>query len=105
MKKKYYKSAKPFFKKILKNPEIRIRYEEEKIKTDIGFMVRKARKNALLTQRELAEKIGTSQSAIARLEGGHDLRTPSFSLLFRIACVCGCALEFGFVFEKENIVA
>ena len=37
---------------------------------------------------------------IARLEGGHDLRTPSLSLLSRIAGVCGGILEFGFVFKN-----
>ena len=100
MKKKHYKSAKPFFKKILEDPEIRIKYEEEKAKTEIALMVKRARKNALLTQRELAEKIGTSQSVIARLEGGHDLRTPSLSLLSRIAGVCGGILELGFVFKE-----
>lgn len=105
MKKKYYKSAKPFFKKILKYPEIRIKYEEEKVKSEIALMVKKARKNALLTQHQLAEKIGTSQSVIARLEGGHDLRIPSLSLLSRIACVCGGILEFGFVFKNTYKVS
>ncbi len=35
--KKSYKSAKPFFQKILKNKEVRIQFEEEKSKTEIAY--------------------------------------------------------------------
>ena len=102
MKKKNYKSANPFFKKLLKNPEIRIKYEEEKVKSEIAFMVKNTREKMGLTQAELAEKVGTSQSVIARLEGGNDTRTPSLSLLSRIARSCGAILEFGFSFKRTN---
>ena len=47
---------------------------------------------------ELAEKVGTSQSVIARLESGSDVRTPSLSLLARIATACNAEFEFGFKF-------
>lgn len=53
-------------------------------------VVREARKRAGLTQRELAGRAGTTQSAIARLESG---RTgPSFELVRRLVGLCGYRL-------------
>ena len=65
-------------------------------------MVKSTREKMGLTQAELAEKVGTSQSVITRLEGGSDTRTPSLSLLSRIAQSCGAILEFGFSFKRTN---
>jgi len=100
--KKHYRSAKPFFQKILKDKDIRIQFEEEKSKTDIAHAVRTARMKADLTQVQLAKLVGTSQSVIARLEGGSDKRVPSISLLARIAAACGAHFEFGFNFSKAS---
>lgn len=100
--KKHYRSAKPFFQKILKDKDIRIQFEEEKSKTDIAHAVRTARMKADLTQVQLAKLIGTSQSVIARLEGGTDKRVPSIPLLARIAAACGAHFEFGFNFSKAS---
>lgn len=98
--KKPYKPAKPFFQKLLKDQEIRIHFEEEKAKTEIAHAVRTARMKAGLTQSELAQRIGTTQSVIARLEGGADKRVPSIPLLARIAAACGAHFEVGFSFAK-----
>ena len=46
-----------------------------------------ARLAAGLTQKELAEQMGTSQAAIARLEGGS--RMPSVRTLHRLAVILG----------------
>jgi ribosome-binding protein aMBF1 (putative translation factor) len=97
-KKKTYVSAEPFFKKAMKNPTLRIFYEEEMAKMKIATVVRNARVHAHLTQAALAKKIGTSQSMIARLESGEDERTPTLPLLARIATTCGGKLELGFNF-------
>lgn len=99
-KKTTIKSAAPFFERLLKDPEIRIRYEEERAKTSIALVVKEARSRAGLTQVQLARKIGTTQSVIARLEGGADRRVPSLSLLARIAAACHGELEFGFKFKR-----
>ena len=100
--KKPYRSAKPFFQKLLKDREIRIHFEEEKSKTEIAHAVRTARMRADLTQAELAKLIGTTQSVIARREGGSDKRVPSIPLLARIAAACGAHFEFGFTFSKVS---
>lgn len=46
-----------------------------------------ARIAAGLTQRQLAERMGTSQSAIARLESGNQM--PTLDTLYRLAMVMG----------------
>ncbi|MCA1712723.1 MAG: helix-turn-helix domain-containing protein [Actinobacteria bacterium] len=50
-------------------------------------LVREARRRAGLTQRELAERAGTTQSAIARLESGKT--SPSFDTVRRLLRLCG----------------
>ncbi len=101
-KKKAYRSARPFFEKILKDPETRILFEEERSKTEIAHMVRAARLKSGLTQSELARKIGSSQSALARLESGMDKRMPTLALLARIAAACNADFEFGFKFHRAS---
>lgn len=54
-------------------------------------LVREARKRAGLTQRELGERAGTTQSAIARLENGRT--TPSFDTVTRLVRACGLDLN------------
>jgi transcriptional regulator with XRE-family HTH domain len=58
----------------------------------IGYdLVREARRRAGLSQRELAERAGTTQSAIARLETGRS--TPSFDNVLRLVRLCGLDLD------------
>ena len=54
-------------------------------------LVREARRRAGLSQRQLAERAGTTQSAIARLETGRS--TPSFDTVLRLARLCGFDLD------------
>src|SRR6476469_3636064 len=54
-------------------------------------LVREARRRADLTQRELAERAGTTQSAIARLESGRT--SPSFDQVVRLIRLCGFRLD------------
>ena len=51
-----------------------------------------ARKNAGLTQQELAERIGANKGYVSRLERG--LTIPTVSTLYRIAAAMGLALFF-----------
>lgn len=50
-------------------------------------LIREARRRAGMTQRELAELAGTTQSAIARLESGRT--SPSFDTVRRMMRLCG----------------
>jgi transcriptional regulator with XRE-family HTH domain len=55
-----------------------------------GWLVREARRRGNLTQAELAARLGTTQSAVARLERGGS--APSLERLSRIARACGLEL-------------
>ena len=59
---------------------------------DLALLVREIRENAALTQIELAKKVGTTQSVIARLE---DAQYTGYSLtmLERVAAACGVPLK------------
>ena len=103
-KRKAYRSARPFVEKLLKDPEIKIYFEEERSKTEIASAVRDARIHAGLTQIELAEKADTTQAVISRIESGTDSRVPSLALLSRIAAACKAKLMFGFDFKKPVTV-
>lgn len=81
--------------RLLENPEVGEEYA--KADTEFGLIeaMITARREAKLTQAELAEKIGTTQSAIARLEAGRV--SPSISTLRRYAEATGHHLQVGFV--------
>jgi ribosome-binding protein aMBF1 (putative translation factor) len=59
---------------------------------DLALLVREMREDAGLTQAELARKVDTTQSVIARLEGA-EYTGHSLSMLERIAAACGVALK------------
>lgn len=101
MRKKMYRPARPFINKLLKDPEIRVLFEEERAKTLIADAVRTARIRAGLTQVELAKRADTTQTVISRIESGSDSRIPSLALLARIAGACKAQLTFGFSFSKR----
>ncbi|WP_310571704.1 helix-turn-helix transcriptional regulator [Gemmatimonas sp.] len=57
----------------------------------IGELVQELRRQAQLTQRELAERVGTSQSAIAKLEQGES--NPTIGTIERCAEAAGFAVK------------
>jgi DNA-binding XRE family transcriptional regulator len=59
---------------------------------DLALLVREMREEASLTQVELARKVGTTQSAIARLEDA-EYTAHSLPMLERIAVACGMNLK------------
>ena len=59
---------------------------------DLALLVREMREDSGLTQAELARKVGTTQSVIARLEDA-EYSGRSLSMLERIATACGVALK------------
>jgi ribosome-binding protein aMBF1 (putative translation factor) len=63
---------------------------------EIAEMIHQLREEAGLTQRELAERVGTSASVICRLEDA-DYEGHSMSLLRRVAEAVGKRVEVRFV--------
>ena len=70
-------------KRLLKNPRIRHAYDELEPEFAIITLLIRARLRKRLSQRELAERVGTKQSAISRLESG--TYNPSLSFLYKVA--------------------
>ena len=60
----------------------------------------KARAEQGLTQAQVAEKIGTTQSAVARMESGRGKHSPSLETLSKYADALGCRLEVKLVRKR-----
>jgi len=73
--------------RLLANPEVQAEYDALAPEFEISAELVRARLRAGLSQAELAVRMGTSQSAIARLESGQSL--PSTKTLLRYAEATG----------------
>lgn len=78
-------------REMLQDPEIRREYERLGPEFELIRSLIEARNRAGLTQAQLAERMGTTQSVIARLEGGRS--TPTWSTLRRYAEATGSRLH------------
>ena len=63
----------------------------------------KARADQGLTQAQVAEKIGTTQSAVARMESGRGKHSPSLATLSRYAEALGCKLQVKLVRKRGKV--
>jgi len=72
-----------------------VKAEYENLADEFAFLDEflKARSAAGITQAEAAKRIGTTQSAIARLESGRGTHSPSLATLQKYANALGCRLE------------
>lgn len=79
----------------LRNPEFADRFARAGEAWDIALQIAAAREQAGLSQRELAERVGTTQQQISRLESpnyeGHSL-----SMLRRVAQALDARVRFSF---------
>lgn len=79
-------------RRVASSPSLRTAIEEHKLSSRIAEMILAERTRAGLTQKGLADRVGTTQSVISRLEdadyGGHSL-----AMLQRIAEALGLRLE------------
>src|SRR4051812_15502001 len=87
-------SLKILRKKLLKNPAVRREYDALEEEFALILEVAKARQRAGLSQAELARRMKTTQSTIARLESGRGL--PSTRTLGRFAKATGHRLKISF---------
>jgi ribosome-binding protein aMBF1 (putative translation factor) len=81
-------------KKWMKNKEYRKAYEDLAPEFALAHAVIGARVSAGLTQEQLAQRMDTTQSVIARLEGGRT--RPSTHTLERLATATGTRLRISF---------
>jgi ribosome-binding protein aMBF1 (putative translation factor) len=78
------------------SPELRRLTEEARVNAAVAQLIYTARNQAGLSQAELAERIGTRQSVISRLEDA-DYEGHSLSTLHRIAAALGQCVEIRFL--------
>jgi transcriptional regulator with XRE-family HTH domain len=92
-----------FVAKLLSDPEVKAEYDAMEDEFALFDEFLKARRNAGLTQAEVAARMGTKPPAVARIEagGGSKKHSPSVATLRRYAKAVGCKLKIELVPEPR----
>jgi ribosome-binding protein aMBF1 (putative translation factor) len=81
--------------KLLSDPEVKAEYDRlGPIYSVVGELI-EARQSAGLTQAEVAQRMGTTQSVVARLESARHM--PTFDMVARYAAAIGRRLDIHLV--------
>jgi ribosome-binding protein aMBF1 (putative translation factor) len=94
-KKITYPSFEQYLAQQMKNKAFRRAYEEESHRLEIAYKILQLRKEHRLSQKELARKLDTTQSVVARIETGQQNLTTD--TLQKIASVFDRDLRIEFV--------
>ncbi|MEK7480074.1 MAG: helix-turn-helix transcriptional regulator [Patescibacteria group bacterium] len=78
MKKQKYISHKEFMAEMMKRPGFKKAYDDLELEFTLIRAILDQRMRKGITQKQLAEKVGTKQSAIARFESGNSNPTLAF---------------------------
>lgn len=85
----------------MKDPEFAVRFQKAGEAWDVALQIAALRKEAGISQQELAKRVGTTQQQISRLESpayeGHSL-----SMLRRVAEVLGVEVRVEFQHKKHR---
>lgn len=81
---------------LMQNPEYVAEYSRSKPFADLAMKIIKARIEAGLTQAELAERMGTTQSVISRIEA-FDYEGVKYETIVRVAHALGKTVNLEFV--------
>ena len=87
----YYKTLEEFKEEAFKDPEVKKEYDRLGPEFAIINKIIEKRINEGLTQKELARRVGTKQSAISRFESGS--YNPTIKFLYKIADALGVELK------------
>ena len=95
-------TLKQFKARALARPKVKKAYDD--LAEEFAFLdeVLKARAESGLSQAEVAARVGTTQSAIARLESAAPKHSPSIATLRRYARALGYKVEIRLVKEKRR---
>ena len=77
----------------LKNPVMKILFDERRFYLQMARLISDLRMKSGMTQAKLAKSAGVSQPLIARLERGDQNRTPTFETIYKILRVLGYKME------------
>src|SRR5438309_6327821 len=82
-------------RRMLNDPAVKAEYEAQAEEFALLDELLRARRQAGLTQAEVAERMGTKTPAVARLEagGGSRRHSPSLATLRKYAAAVGCRVE------------
>lgn len=94
-KNRKHKDFNIFLKESLKNPIFKAEYDKLQPEFAVIRAIIRARADNGISQKELAEKIGTKQSVISRLESGRS--NPSVAFLKKLAQALNSHLEIKFI--------
>ena len=94
------RTLKQFRTRALARPDVKREYD--RIGGEFEFLdeILRARAAAGLTQADVAARIGTTQSAVARLESADAKHSPSIATLQRYASALGCTLQVRLVRDR-----
>ena len=96
------KTLKDFKARALARPDVRREYD--RLADEFAFLdeILKARAEAGLSQAEVAARIGTTQSAVARLESAGGGHSPSITTLQRYASALGYKVQVRLVKDSAT---
>ena len=96
-------SLKQFTTRAFARPGVKQAYDD--LGEEFAFVdeVLKARTEAGLTQAQVAARVGTTQSAIARLESAQPRHSPSIATLQRYAKALGYRVRIRFVKDEQRL--
>jgi len=80
--------------KAFANPEVKKAYDELEPEFELINTLLKMRNAAGLTQDQVAERMGTKEANVSRLEKGRG--NPTLKTLMSYAKACNCELHFGY---------
>ena len=92
-----------FKQRAMARPGVKAAYDASAAEFAFLDEVLRARAEAGLTQAEVAELIGTTQSAVARLESAEPRHSPSIATLQRYARALGCTVQVKLVKERSPV--
>jgi DNA-binding XRE family transcriptional regulator len=92
-------NQKAFLEKASKRRGFREAYDALEVEYALAHEMLSARTRAGLTQEAVADRMGTTKSAISRLEGAGK-HAPSMASLKKYADAVGCTLKIEFVLRK-----
>jgi len=96
-------NLKEFKRRALARTDVKIVYDELAEEFSFFDEVLKARAESGLTQAEVAARVGTTQSAIARLESAEPKHSPSIATLQKYAKALGYKVEVRFVKNERQL--
>lgn len=82
----------------LKNPEFKKHYDIYDKQLEVAYNLLQLRKQKKMSQAQLARKLDTTQSVVARMEAGQQNFTTD--TLQKIASAFGCSLQIKFIDDK-----